>query len=780
MTSLAPGLRRKSAAPAAEKKAPPGAMAESTPAAKKEAPADKAPGETGAGAMQPQGEEGTPATGKKKAPGTPGYLQAKLAVSGPQDPEEREADQVAGQVRRALRTPANGAAACHACGAAPRGSLEPAITPPQKEVLAPKLLRAAAPGEGEKSTAAAGEEEKATTPGTEKSAGTPNTTTGGADALAGKAAPAATEQRVAARQGQGTPLDPELRAKLEAQLGRDLSAVRIHTDAEADAMCVEMHARAFTVGNDVYFSAGSYAPESDAGLELLAHELTHVGQQADAGGPQSAAPKLQRDFWDDLFGGGGAPADPMAACNKELDQAEKWAKAGPYPAAPKGIVGAAGFGGFDAQYRPDAVEGEGVLDIKQGVAAEFKDTLVQNAGVVAPHPDLPATPEITALAARINAIPVAIVRSALLSLYQWTPAEQAPWLANLKSLIESTWGGQHSFFLNKPRWNWLGAEVKVALDIGRRAKAAGDHMTAEIFKTPPGESLRTFDISHEVGSGSKADPADQTVRLASTTTGPKEYDLLRQSVEFDYNSDVLTGTAIGRLNGFIARFNGAVGNAAHQEVRVEIVGHTSAAGDEKYNLDLSERRANAVRDHLDKNGFANTATRVTITPRGETEADQTQPKRASDQRADLIVDGGERMITAAHEWGHAFGVDDEYVTGGTSIGDPVDHDAMTKAMTDANGVHLPGAIKEHNGGIMSFGTEVRPQHYATFHHALTTVTAQSPWSLGLHKPKWQVAMECGAPSPKGDWPTPPAPGPGNPGTAPPGAMPGSDNGNAVA
>ncbi|NMG77679.1 eCIS core domain-containing protein, partial [Aromatoleum diolicum] len=739
MSSLAPGLRRKAAPAPASGKKPPSA----TPEAK--AGEAKAPGEKPEeGAAKPQGKEGEAGAAKQSPAGAPGYLQAKLAVSHPDDPAEKEADQVAGNVRRAMRSPMNpGAhspATCPTCGGAPRGSLEPAITPPPKDaVLAPKLMRAAANEEKEAASAGAGPQKDEAGQGA----------SGGADALAGKAAPAATEQRVAARKGQGAPLDPELRAQLESQLGRDLSAVRIHTDAEADALCLEMHARAFTVGNDVYFSAGSYAPESDAGLELLAHELAHVGQQAEAGGPQSAAPKLQRDFWDDLFGGGGDPADPMAACNKELDKAEKWAKAGPYPAAPKGIVGAAGFGGFDAQYRPDAVEGEGVLDIKQGVAAEFKDTLVQNAGVVAPHPDLPATPEITALAARINAIPVAIVRSALLSLYQWTPAEQAPWLANLKSLIESTWGGKHSFFLNKPRWTWLGAEVQVALDIGRRAKAAGDHMTAEIFKTPPGESLRTFDISHEVGSGSKADPADQTVRLASTTTGPKEYDLLRQSVEFGYNSDVLTGAAIGRLNGFIARFNGAVGNAAHQEVRVEIVGHTSAAGTEQYNLDLSERRANAVRDYLANNGFANTATRVTITPRGESEADQTQPKRASDQRADLIVDGGERMITAAHEWGHAFGVDDEYVTGGTSIGDPVDHDAMTKAMTDANGVHLPGAIKEHNGGIMSFGTEVRPQHYATFHHALTTVTAQSPWSLGLHKPKWQVAMECGAPSPKG-------------------------------
>ncbi|SIR53964.1 OmpA family protein [Aromatoleum tolulyticum] len=769
MSSLAPGLRRKSTAPTAEKMAPPSAVPESKPARKEE---------------EPETQAGAPAAEKHK---TPGYLQAKLAVSHPQDPEEREADQVAGDVRRALRTPQDAAAGapCPTCsGAAPRGSLEPAITPPKKEVLAPKLLRAVATGEREKTTAATGEGEKAgTTPGAKPSADAPKTAAGGADALAGKSAPPATEQRVAARQGQGAPLDPELRAKLEAQLGRDLSAVRIHTDAEADAMCVEMHARAFTVGNDVYFAAGSYAPESDAGLELLAHELAHVGQQAEAGGPQSAAPKLQRDFWDDLFGGGGAPADPMAACNKELDEAEKWAKAGPYPAAPQGIVGGGGLGGFDAQYKPDPAEGDGILDITQGVAVQFKDTLVLSGGAIAPHPDLPVTPEITALAARLNAIPIPLLRNAVLAAYQWTPVERAPWINHLKSLVETTWGGQHSFFLNKPRWSWLGADVHVTVDIGARAKAAGDHMETETYKLPTGERLLDYGIAQQVGSGSGVDAYDQTMRLASTTTDPREDNLLRRSVFFGLNSDALDGTATGTLNGFINTFNGATAAAAHQEVRVEVVGHTSASGSEAHNLDLSERRAEAVRDYLANNGFANTASRVTITPRGETEADQTQPKLANDQRVDLIVDGGAGMISATHEWGHAFGLDDEYLTGGTNIGDPVAHDAMAKAMTDAGGTALPGAITEHNAGIMSFGTEVRPRHYATFHHALTTVTAQSPWSLGLHKPKWQVAMECGAPSPKGDWPTPtpkqPAPG-AVPGTPPPGAIPGSDNGSAVA
>jgi hypothetical protein len=140
---------------------------------------------------------------------------------------------------------------------------------------------------------------------------------------------------------------------------------------------------------------------------------------------------------------------------------------------------------------------------------------------------------------------------------------------------------------------------------------------------------------------------------------------------------------------------------------------------------------------LRNNGFHNVDTRVAFDARGESEADQTA-EVAADRRVDLVVDGGDRMITAAHEWGHAFGLDDEYGT----VGTPTDHDAWTQDMTDSLGNHLPGAIHEHNGGIMSYGNEVRPQHYSTFHHALETVTAASPWSLGPARRKADVEATC--------------------------------------
>lgn len=77
----------------------------------------------------------------------------------------------------------------------------------------------------------------------------------------------------------GQPLDAATRAFFEARLGRDLGAVRVHTDGSAGASAASVGARAYTVGTRIAFGTGQYAPHSAAGRHLLAHELAHVAQQ---------------------------------------------------------------------------------------------------------------------------------------------------------------------------------------------------------------------------------------------------------------------------------------------------------------------------------------------------------------------------------------------------------------------------------------------------------------------------------------------------------------------
>jgi uncharacterized protein DUF4157 len=67
---------------------------------------------------------------------------------------------------------------------------------------------------------------------------------------------------------------------MEGHLGADLSAVRVHADGRGDVLSRSVQADAFTTGSDVFFRSGRYAPDTGEGRKLLAHELTHVVQQA--------------------------------------------------------------------------------------------------------------------------------------------------------------------------------------------------------------------------------------------------------------------------------------------------------------------------------------------------------------------------------------------------------------------------------------------------------------------------------------------------------------------
>ena len=96
----------------------------------------------------------------------------------------------------------------------------------------------------------------------------------------GAAVPASVDRAVAS---PGRPLEPALREDMERHFGHDFSRVRVHSDAEAGRSVQDVAAEAYTVGRDIVFGPGRLAPETPQGRRLMAHELTHVVQQA--GGP---------------------------------------------------------------------------------------------------------------------------------------------------------------------------------------------------------------------------------------------------------------------------------------------------------------------------------------------------------------------------------------------------------------------------------------------------------------------------------------------------------------
>ena len=121
----------------------------------------------------------------------------------------------------------------------------------------------------------------------------------------------------------GQPMDRGTREFMESRLGHDFGHVRIHADGAAAASARAVDALAYTVGRDVVFAAGQYAPDGPAGRSLLAHELAHVVQQS--GNGVSAQRRVEI----------GAANDPAEA---EADHLAAQVISGEPPGAPRQIA----------------------------------------------------------------------------------------------------------------------------------------------------------------------------------------------------------------------------------------------------------------------------------------------------------------------------------------------------------------------------------------------------------------------------------------------------------
>lgn len=81
----------------------------------------------------------------------------------------------------------------------------------------------------------------------------------------------------------GRPLEPEIQQDMGQRFGYDFSHVRVHSGTTAEQSARDVNANAYTVGHNIVFGAGRFAPGTYEGRRLLAHELTHVVQQSGPG-----------------------------------------------------------------------------------------------------------------------------------------------------------------------------------------------------------------------------------------------------------------------------------------------------------------------------------------------------------------------------------------------------------------------------------------------------------------------------------------------------------------
>lgn len=160
-----------------------------------------------------------------------GVIQAKLEVGAVDDPLEREADRIADHVMGMSDT----------AFMAPPVGMAGGISGLQRK---PRVPRTSSPGFS-----------------------SPD---------AGATAPPIVNEVL---RSPGRSLDAATQSFMESRFASDFSDVRVHMDSRAARSAAAVHARAYTVGNNVVFGAGNFAPNSHEGKRLIAHELTHVLQQ---------------------------------------------------------------------------------------------------------------------------------------------------------------------------------------------------------------------------------------------------------------------------------------------------------------------------------------------------------------------------------------------------------------------------------------------------------------------------------------------------------------------
>jgi hypothetical protein len=123
------------------------------------------------------------------------------------------------------------------------------------------------------------------------------------------------DDRISTAQGRGVPLEARHRQQLESRLGHQFSHVRVHADTAADGLARDLEARAFAVGDDVFFRAGEFDPDTPSGLQLLAHEGAHTLQPDCATDvPLLPRPDSQHDAFErEAAAMGDAVLDPSSA-----------------------------------------------------------------------------------------------------------------------------------------------------------------------------------------------------------------------------------------------------------------------------------------------------------------------------------------------------------------------------------------------------------------------------------------------------------------------------------
>jgi OOP family OmpA-OmpF porin len=189
-------------------------------------------------------------------------------------------------------------------------------------------------------------------------------------------------------------------------------------------------------------------------------------------------------------------------------------------------------------------------------------------------------------------------------------------------------------------WEWRSYALNLIPQVGARWDSNGTITDRSVFDVSTSIGLQM--VWGRVNLARSAEPVRSPAPIPTPAPPPPPpprrpaavlpKPLNLQGGYFELDSATLTASSHGVLD------SAAADLAAHPELKVELQGHTDSSGSDAHNLDLSQRRAESVRDYLISRGVA--AAQVTAMGYGEAQPiadDSTPAGRALNRRVVMVV-----------------------------------------------------------------------------------------------------------------------------------------------
>ena len=322
----------------------------------------------------------------------------------------------------------------------------------------------------------------------------------------------------------------------------------------------------------------------------------------------------------------------------------------------------------------------------------------------------------------------------------WTDAEKIAYRQNLRASIESAWSAKHDFILKDDMQATINrARVCVGVDLLEAGQPAHYRVTAR--KLPPAikpaQEIRSWVAPNE--HTSVLDSTDEDPHAFTKMSGSA---YLRRVGPFAQGSAEVTPDLDGQIDPIARDIHSRYPKNLPPdapEPGLDFTGRASAEGGPTVNHALGEKRAENVEAGLTTR-LRTLGTSIDFTmrrSRGEQNASTDPEFRRVDVYFNPLDTRTGTRTTAAHEAGHMFGLDDEYVEETAPYkrfaGDLPDHVGKVAALM---GVAAAEEMRvQDSDSILSGGDVVRAGHYVFFLEALNALSGHT----------WQVAAPSASP-----------------------------------